>query len=280
MRRNEFLKSLAVLAAGPAPAKKLQRLGVQLYTVRSILSEKPLETLRAIEQMGFQEAEVVRASLDKIWESFKQTKLQPVSLHMDTSLFTTRMADLPGAVDDAARRGFQYVVCPYIAPQDRGGVAVIEKLAANLNQAGEKCKSAGLKLAYHNHAFEFEMTPSGTLLDILLAKTDPQLVFLELDIFWAAVAGADPVALFQKYAGRIPLVHVKDVKPGVEKRLDERVPRDAFREVGRGSLPMAQILRAGSNAGVRHFFVEQDQTPGNPLDSLRISAQYLKDLDF
>jgi sugar phosphate isomerase/epimerase len=282
MIRRHFLATLAASTAGAsvADAKKLQTLGVQLYTVRGILPEKPLETLKAIEQMGYREVEVVRASMDKIWESLKQTSLKPVSLHIDTPLFMTKMDQLPAALDDAAKRGFRYAVCPYIAPQDRGGVPVIEKLAANLNQAGEKCRAAGLTLAYHNHAFEFEQAGSSTLLDILLAKTDPKLVQLELDVFWAAVAGADPVRLFEKYPGRVPLVHVKDMKPGTEKRLNEGVPRDSFFEVGQGSLNIAAILKAGSKAGVKHFFVEQDQTPGNPLDSLRASAEYLKKLDF
>lgn len=282
MIRRTFLKTAAMAAgASVASAKKLQTLGVQLYTVRSILPEKPLETLKALDEMGYREAEVVRASMDKIWDSLKQTRLKPVSLHIDTPLFLSKVAELPAALDDAAKRGFKYAVCPYIAPQDRGGVPVIEKLAANLNEAGAKCKAAGLTLAYHNHAFEFEAAgAAGTLLDVLMAKTDPKLVQLELDVFWAAVAGADPVKLFEKYAGRIPLVHVKDMKPGTEKRLDERVPRDSFFEVGKGSLNIASILKAGSKAGVKHFFVEQDQTPGNPLDSLRTSADYLKKLDF
>jgi sugar phosphate isomerase/epimerase len=282
MFRRHFLASLAASAAGAsmATAKRLQTLGVQLYTVRGLLPDKPLETLKAIEQMGYREVEVVRASMDRIWDSLKQTSLKPVSLHIDTPLFLSKLEQLPAALDDAAKRGFRYAVCPYIAPQDRGGVPVIEKLAANLNQAGEKCRAAGLTLAYHNHAFEFEQAGSSTLLEILLAKTDPKLVQLELDVFWAAVAGFDPVKLFEKYPGRIPLVHVKDMKPGTEKRLNEGVPRDSFFEVGRGSLPIAAILKAGSQAGVKHFFVEQDQTPGNPLDSLRASAEYLKKLDF
>lgn len=282
MIRRHFLASLAASAAGAsiANAKTLPTLGVQLYTVRGILPEKPLETLKALEAMGYREAEVVRASMHKIWDSLKQTSLKPVSLHIDTPLFMSRMAELPSALEDAAKRGFRYAVCPYIAPQDRGGVPVIEKLAANLNKAGEKCRAAGLTLAYHNHAFEFEQAGSSTLLDILLAKTDPKLVQLELDVFWAAVAGADPVKLFEKYSGRIPLVHVKDMKPGTATRLNEGVPRDSFLEVGKGSLPIASILKAGSKAGVKHFFVEQDQTSGNPLDSLKISAEYLKKLNF
>lgn len=278
MIRREFLLSAAATAM--AGAKTLSAMGVQLYTVRTVLPEKPLQTLKAIEAMGYREAEVVRATLDQIWPSLKQTNLKPVSLHIDTALFMAKVAELPAALDDAAKKGFKYVVCPYIAPADRGGVPVIEKLAATLNKAGEKCKAAGLTLAYHNHAFEFEPAGSSTLLDVLMTKTDPKLVNLELDIFWAAVAGVDPVSLFKKYSGRIPLVHLKDKKAGTETRYKEGVPKEWFNELGKGAIDMPAILRAGAMAGVKHYFVEQDQTPGDPLDSLRVSAEYLRKLQY
>lgn len=281
-RRNMIAASAAaVLAENLADAKTLPTIGVQLYTVRSVLPEKPLETLKAIEQMGYKEAEVVGGSMNQIWDSLKQTSLKPVSVHLDTALFMTNKDKLPEALDDAAKRGFQYVVCPYIAPKDRGGVEVIKRLADTLNEAGRKSNAAGMKLAYHNHAFEFEPVPSGgTLLDVLMASSDPKLVHLEMDVMWVKVGGGDAVALLEKYKGRVPLMHVKNLKEGVEKRYNEQIPRDGFKEVGNGVIQIAPILKAGTKTGVKHFFVEQDQTPGNPLDSLRESFAYLHKLSF
>ena len=273
MNRRSFLAALA--AASASQARTLKVIGVQLYTVRSILPEKPLETLRALEKIGYREAECTAAGLDKVWPALKQTALKPVSLHMDTALFTRQQDKLPAALDDAKQRGFEFVVCPYIAPADRGGVDVIRKLGETLNQAGEICRKTGLRLCYHNHAFEFQPSGDGTLLDVLLQTVDPKLVSLELDIMWSTVAGVDPVSVLKKYGSRVALMHLKDVAPGVEKRYNEQVPKSAFREVGNGVIDIPAVLQAAAGAAVEHYFVEQDQTPGDPLDSLRQSFSYL-----
>lgn len=276
-RRNFLAASAAASVA--LQAKPLQSVAVQLYTLRSIINDKPLEVLSELEKIGYKEVEVIRGNMDKIWDALKQTKLKPVSLHMDTQLFTRDQDKLGPALDDAAKRGFKYVVCPYIAPQDRGGVEVIKKLAATLNKAGEQCKKSGVQLAYHNHAFEFEKAGDQTLLDVLMANTDPKLVALELDIMWVKVGGGDIVKLLEQYKGRVPLMHVKNVAAGVGPQFNERVPREAFKEVGAGVIDVAPVLKAGKKFGVKHFIVEQDQTPGNPVDSLRSSFEYLKKLD-
>jgi sugar phosphate isomerase/epimerase len=263
-------------AASAALAKPaIASVGVQLYTVRGVLPTKAAETLQAIERLGFAEVEATRANLDQIWAPLKATKLRPVSCHLETPLFM-KTDGLAAAVDDVAKRGFRYAVCPYIAPADRGGVPVIKRLAATLNHAGELCRKAGLTLCYHNHAFEFEPVPGGgTLLDVLLAESDPKLVQLEMDVMWVTVAGADPVALLRKHKGRVPLVHLKDVHKGFQQRFDEKVPREAFSEVGGGVVDFPTVLKAARAAGVKHYFVEQDQTPGDPLDSLKQSIGYL-----
>ncbi len=279
MTRRNFLAATAA-AAATLQAKTLASVGVQLYTVRSIIDAKPMETLKALEEIGYREAEVTLAGIDKIWPSLLRTKLKPVSLHMDTALFTKKQDALGPALDDAKKRGFQYVVCPYIAPADRGGIEVIKKLAETLNRAGEKCRAGGLTLCYHNHAFEFEPAGSKTLLDVLMAETDKRYVGLELDIFWSSVAGVDPVSVLKQYAGRIPLLHLKNKAAGTEKLYKETVPKSAFKEVGDGVIDIPAVLRASGPAGVKHFFVEQDQTPGNPIDSLRKSYEYLSKLKY
>jgi sugar phosphate isomerase/epimerase len=279
MQRRRFLAAAAASAVRLSGAR-LKTVGVQLYTLRTIINENPLEVLRALEQMGFRECEVIQGNMDKIWDNLKQTKLKPVSLHLDTAMFTRDQAKLPAALEDAKKRGFSYVVCPYIAPQDRGGVDVIKRLAETLNKAGEICAKSGLKLAYHNHAFEFESAGAGTLLDVLMNTSDPKLVTLELDIMWTQVGGVDPVSILQKYGKRVTLMHLKNVAPGVGPQFNEKVPREAFREVGNGAVDIPAVLRAAAKAGVQHYFVEQDQTPGNPLDSLKKSYEYLDQLSY
>lgn len=280
MNRRQLLASLAAGSVS-LQARKIKSIGCQLYTLRSVIDANPKAIFDQLREAGYGEVEVVRGNLAKIWDSLKQTKLKPVSLHIDTQYFTTQQDKLGPALDDAKAKGFKYVVCPYIAPADRGGVDVIKKLADTLNKAGEKCKAAGTQLCYHNHAFEFEPVPGGkgNLLDVLMASTDPALVGLEFDIMWSAVGGMDPIAVLQKYKGRIPLMHVKDLGPNITVRYNERVPKEAFKEAGAGVLELPKIIKAGMDNGTKHFFVEQDQTPGDPMASLKQSIAYLKKLD-
>jgi sugar phosphate isomerase/epimerase len=280
-RRSLLTASAALAFPALAPANKLKTFGVQLYTVRSVIDAGPARVLGALAAAGYAEAEVVSGNMEKIWSALTATKLKPVSVHLPTEHFTTQQEKLGPALDDVKKRGFRYAVCPYIAPKDRGGVDVIRKLAATLNQAGETCRAQGLTLAYHNHAFEFAPAEGGkTLLDVLLAETDPKNVVLELDMFWAAVAGLDPVDVLRKYGKRVALLHLKDKAPGLEQRFNESVPRTAFKEIGAGDIDFKKVLHAAGEAGVKHYFVEQDQTPADPIASLKQSASYLKGLDF
>lgn len=278
--------SRRALLAGAAsvsllPARTLKTVGVQLYTVRSIIEKDTLATLQAIEQTGYREIEATFGNLDKIWPSIQQTKLKPVSLHLDTAMFTRDQAKLESAIGNAAAKGFKYVVCPYIAPADRGGVDVMKRLGETLSKAGAMARKAGLTLTYHNHAFEFAKAPDGkTLLDHLMDASDSKNVQLEMDVMWVTVAGADPVALLKQYRNRTPLMHLKDVLKSEPVRLDERIARTSFAEVGNGRVDFRAVLAAAAANGVKHFFVEQDQTPGPPIDSLKTSFANLKKLNF
>jgi sugar phosphate isomerase/epimerase len=277
--RRTFLGTSAA-SLSMLSAKTLKTFGVQLYTLRSVLPKDPSGTLKALEKLGYQEVETVGATMNAIWPALKETALKAVSVHLDTALFTTAQDKLPAALDDAAKRGLKYAVCPYIAPKDRGGVGMIRKLGEALNKAGEICSKSGLALAYHNHAFEFAPAEGGTLLDVLMKTTDPKLVSLELDIMWSQVAGVDPVSVLQKYGKRVSLMHLKNVAAGIEKRYNEGVPATAFKEVGNGVINIPAVLKAASKAKVQHYFVEQDQTQGDVLASLKQSHDYLAGLKY
>jgi len=115
---------------------------------------------------------------------------------------------------------------------------------------------------------------------VLMANTDPRHVNWEMDIFWVSVTGHDPVELLRKYPQRVVLMHVKDMAAGVAQRFDEHVPNTAFKEAGAGTLDLKKILHTATETGVKHFFVEQDETAGDPLASAKMSASYLKALEF
>ena len=276
--RRSFLSTAAAATAASLAARALETVGVQLYTVRRVLPKNPLETLRAIEQIGYREVECTADHLDDIWPSLKQTSLKAVSVHLNEQVFIHQPEKLPAALEDAQKYGFEYVVCPWIDPRDRGGVEMIRKLGQTLNHAGELANKAGMRLCYHNHAFEYQPTPDGRLLDVLMKTTDPKLVNLELDVMWAHVAGVDPISILKHYGDRIPLVHLKNVAPGVAPRFNENIPRAAFHDLSNGAVDIPGVLRAAKQAGVKHYFVEQDETPGDPIETLRKSFQYLAGL--
>ena len=282
--RRDFLgcSALALSSAGTfrlSAADPLDAIGVQLYTVRDILGAKTAQTLQALDRIGYQEVEAIWASVDAIWADLKKTRLKPVSIHLDSALFTPENSGkLSAAISRCKELGFQYAVYPYLPPNQRGGLDAIKALADTLNHAGDECRKAGLQFCYHNHAFEFEPIGATTGIETLLNRTDKALVGWEMDIFWVSVGGHNPVDLLRQHAGRVPLLHLKNKAQGTAVQYNESVPRTAFKEVGNGALDIAAILRAASVAGVQHYFVEQDQTPGDPVESLRQSYDYLRKL--
>lgn len=279
--RRELLQAAAFAAlSGAARAERLKAIGLQLYTVRRILPEKPAETLKAIRAIGYQEIEATYGGFDKIWPMVQASGLKAVSMHVDNTLMGKGADEMSRVVDQLKGWGFQYAVYPYVPLNERGGPDAMKALADKLNLLGEKCRAAGIQAAYHNHAFEGAPAGNQTLFQVLIDNTDKKLVGFEIDCFWVSVQGNDPVEFIRKLSGRVVLLHCKDKAQGTEQRFNESVPATAFKEVGSGVLNWPAILRAASAAGVRHYFVEQDQTPGDPLDSARMSYEYLSKLNF
>ncbi|MFL6415792.1 MAG: sugar phosphate isomerase/epimerase family protein [Bryobacteraceae bacterium] len=253
-----------------------QNLGVQLYTVRDIIGKDPLNVLRRIQEIGYKEIEATYTTLAAISPVLKQTNLRPVSVHIDEGIFMGEPGNLDQALAKAKDLGFKFAVVPYIAPEHRGGPEMFKKLADKLNDLGRRTKAHGLRLCYHNHAFEYQKFGANTGLEMMMSGTDKNLVGLELDIFWVTIAGQNPVDLLKRYNGRIPLIHLKDKsKSFAQVQYNEKVPKDTFKEVGNGSIDMAPVIKAAEAEGVEHYFVEQDQTSGDPLESLATSYKNL-----
>ena len=250
---------------------------MQLYTVRTVLPAKPEETLQALDKIGYREAEIAFDTLDQVWPALRHTRLKPVSAHLDSAIiYGARENQLDAALEKVKQHGFSFVVFPYVPAGQRNGLEGMRKVAARLNEAGRKCRAAGIRLCYHNHAFEFEPLEGSSPFQVLLDQTDKALVGIELDVFWASVAGHDPAEILRRNAGRIPLVHLKDKAKGTPVEYKESIPRTAFKEVGNGVIDFPAVLKAASTAGVEHYFVEQDATPGDPVESLRQSYAYLR----
>jgi len=284
--RRNFVTATAAAAAGSLlataakPQHSLKAIGVQLYTVRDIILNNPPKVLTEISDIGYREAEVTSDNMDKIWDALIETKLKPVSLHVAPDVFKGDLSHIDTVFAAAKMKGFSYVVYPYLPPDERGGLEGIKRLADNLNKAAKAAQTNDVKLCYHNHAFEFEPMEGTTPLEVLMKETDPKQVGLELDIFWVVTAGQDPKALLKKYGGRVHLLHLKDRAVPATPHYNENVPRTDFKEVGNGAIDVPGVLGVASETGVKHYFVEQDATPGDPIVSLKQSFEYLHDLKF
>ncbi|RZK24189.1 MAG: sugar phosphate isomerase/epimerase [Hymenobacter sp.] len=262
----------------------LVAVGLQLYTVREAMQQDPAGTLARVAQLGYNSVEgATYTGTQKFYGmeplafaiALKQNGLIMPSSHYVLGEALTNGQPTPGtllhgwdrAVDDAAQVGSKYMVCAYLQEGERGSLDHYQLLAERLNQAGERCKKAGIQLCYHNHDFEFAAQDGQLPYDILLKETDQQLLKMELDLYWATKAGHDPVALFGAHPGRFPLWHVKD--------MDKTAKKD-FTEVGNGVIDFKKIFANRQVAGMQYFFVEQDRTPGSPFDSIKQSITYLK----
>jgi sugar phosphate isomerase/epimerase len=257
---------------------------LQLYTVRDAMGKDPLGTLAQVAQIGYNSVEnATYTGSEKFYgmdamtykKVLKDNGLVATSGHyrlgeeMDhgATVNGTILHDWQKAVDDAASVGLKYMVCAYLSDQERGTLDHYKKLADEFNTAGETCKKAGIQFCYHNHNFEFEKQGDIFPYDILLDKTDKDLVKMEVDLYWIKKAGQDPLALFQKHPGRFPLWHVKDMS---------KEPDQAFAEVGNGIIDFKTIFQHKDEAGMKYFFVEQDKCPGSPFDSISQSIKYIK----
>ena len=143
-------------------------------------------------------------------------------------------------------------------------------MAEKFTKVGDACRQAGLQFAFHNHSYEFQRLAGQIPYDVLLAAADPQLVKMEMDLYWITNGDQDPLAYFQKYPGRFPLVHVKDMAPGPDRKMAD---------VGKGKIDWKRIFAQSQLAGIEHYFVEHDEPP-DPIASIQASYDYLKRLEF
>lgn len=280
MTRRTFVVSAS--AASLAAKPFLKPLGVQLYTARTILPKDPERTLQRIAAIGYKEVELYAYPQLQEWVPIiNKLGMKATSMHMPMPLVTGNWGnqtpvDLSQFLADAKAAGLTYVGMPYVAPDERKEFSA---LCAKMNKTAEAVSKAGLKFFYHNHAFEFIGKRGERVMDTFKKELDPKLVKIELDIFWVAAAGVDVNEVMEDWRGRIALLHLKDKAAGMAPIATESEAKPAdFKEVGAGSLDFKRILTKAQKTGVDKYFVEQDQTPGDPVDSLKLSFENLRKL--
>ena len=253
---------------------KLEKIGVQLYTVRSLLQRDFEGTLARIAEIGFKEIEFAGyydRTPNQVKTVLETLKLESPSGHMPYEALADGSA-WARVLDTANRIGHKYVVIAWTPQEERQTLDDWKRVAEKFNRAGQAAKDAGLIFAYHNHDFEFKSVGQGPIpFDLLLAETDPELVKIEMDLYWITLGGFDPLQYFRTNPGRFPMVHVKDMKRG--GAAPEMV------DVGQGDIDFKVIFARRDQAGIRHFFVEHDEPP-DPLRSIETSYRYLRHLEF
>lgn len=279
MKRRELLSGMAAMSVSPmlascareeemAAKRTLEKVGIQLYTVRDRMAADVPDTLRRLADIGYSEVEFagyfehspaeIRAFLDDLGLSSPSvhTLLQP-------------MRDMPEQLIEAALTiGHEYLVLAWLRPEERTTLDDYRRHLELINSFAEQCHAAGLKFAYHNHDFEFENLDGMRPMDVLLAGTDSSRMQVELDLYWINKAGADPFAYFENHPGRFPLCHVKDMAAD-----------GSFADVGSGQIDFRALFFASEQAGFRHYYVERDDAPDS-LASAANSFSVISKLEF
>jgi Sugar phosphate isomerases/epimerases len=289
LNRRTFIGTMgaAVLAMRRAFAASIPRLGVQLYTVRTVLEKDFDGTLAKVASIGFAEVEFAgyfNQTPQQVRDALKRHRLTAPSAHIDyASLTGDKWAKV---IESAHTVGHTYLVNAWVDESIRNQPDAWKRIADTYNSAGAASKKAGIQFAYHNHNFEFApLKDSGGKLpyDLLLESCDPALVKMELDLCWISAAGKDPLDYFRRYPGRFPLVHVKGLRK-MPPATGEAVPIDRIlpdiTDVGHDDvIDWKRIFAQARTAGIQHYFVEHD-VPKEPFDSLKASHDYLSRLQF
>ena len=294
MNRRVFIKNAAVISSSLSVMSSLStfdmnttslpsEIGLQLWTVRDAMKKDPVGTLKLIKDAGYTHVECAGYEAGKYYGfTVKQFAniLNRIGLKMISSHTligqhapqqkNTMINNWEAACADAAEIGQSYIVCAYLFDFERKGIDDYKKHAELFNRCGEIAKQYKIQLAYHNHDFEFLNLDGEIPFDVLLAETEKDLLHFELDLYWIKKAGKDTEAYFLKAPGRYPLWHVKDM---------DNSPEQYFTEVGRGIIDWKKMFGFAELAGLKQFYVEQDDCKGrSPLESIQISQQYLSSM--
>ncbi|MCY7349088.1 MAG: sugar phosphate isomerase/epimerase [Cytophagaceae bacterium] len=252
--------------------------GVQTYTFRVSMAKDVPGTLDKIKAMGFTNIEggaprgvttpEFRAMLDA-----RGIRCTSTGAGYDALADAAKTAEV---IEKAKILGAEFIMTAWIPHKGAFDLATAQKAVADFNRAGKQFKEAGLTFCYHNHGYEFEKHEDGTLFDYIVKNTDPNYVSFEIDILWTFFPGQDPAALINKYPQRFKLMHMKDLKKGVEGNLSGGTPQENDVVLGTGQLDIPAILKAARKSAIKYYYIE-DESP-QPDQQVPETLAYLKSL--
>ncbi len=267
-------EAASTVAAAVQPS--LDQFGIQLYTLRDVIPQDPLGTLKKLAGYGFKQIESYDGKQGMFWDmphtEFKKN-LDGLGLNM-VSAHCNINENFEQKAAQAAEIGMKYLICPYIGPQT--SVENWKKVTDKFNECGAICKKNGIRFAYHNHAYSFKAFSGMIPHDFIMDNTDPDLVDHEMDIYWVVTGGADPIEYLTKYKNRFKLCHVKD---RMKDATDD--VREATCTLGTGKIDFPKILNVAKENGMEYFIMEQERYDNTtPMDCAKDGADYLKKLVF
>jgi sugar phosphate isomerase/epimerase len=261
--------------AWAATPHRIEKIGLELYTVRDLLKQDFEGTLARVARVGYKEVEFagyfadlpnLNPSPQKTRELLNSLGLAAPATHIPYSAVSVEK--LKSVIEAAKILGHKYIVNPGIDKELQKTVDGWKRASEAFNRAGQETMGAGIQFAYHNHVGEFKAIDGQLPYEILLTECDPKLVKMEMDLGWAHEAGADPLQYFEKYPGRFPVVHVKDFDAS-----------GTMEDVGKGMIDWKAIFAKANLGGIKHYFVEHDN-PKDPFETIQASYEYLEKLRF
>lgn len=274
--RRDFIAQTGALAIGSvllpsfvSAGKKVSNPGVQLYTFRKEMLEDAAGTLKRIAALGIKQIETAGSPKGHYY-GLKPAEMKTICKDLGMTLRSGHIGldnKWQQTMDEAAEAGQEYLICSSM-PTEGQTTDNYKKTADAFNKAGEDCKKINIKFGYHNHDYEFESHDGTVLYDTLLANTDPSLVHMEMDLGWVVATGNDPLQYFNKYPGRFPLWHLKDMN----------LQKKESTEFGKGGLKIQQLLQHSKASGLKYFFIEQEEYASTPFESMKENMSYLAKL--
>jgi len=253
--------------------------GVQIYSLRNPLKQDGAKALDVLKALNVKYVEIgVESHYGLTQEQMKQALdergLIPIAAHAGQGFLLNKTDE---AIAAARFFGLKYLGVAWASHKKPLDEAQTLKIAADFNEIGKRLKAAGIQFFYHNHGFEFQPYKDGTLFDLLMAKTDPDLVKFEMDVLWTVFPGQDPVKLLKKYPDRWVLMHLKDLKKGVAGNLSGGTDLTNDVVLGTGQADYPAILKACQEIGIAYYFIE-DESP-TVLEQLPKSLNYLSQIE-
>lgn len=253
--------------------------GVQIYSLRNPLKQDGAKALDVLKALNVKYVEIgIESHYGLTQEQMKQALdergLIPIAAHAGQGFLLDKTEE---AIAAARYFGLKYLGVAWASHQKPLDEAQTLKIAADFNEIGKRLKAAGIQFFYHNHGFEFQPYKDGTLFDLLMAKTDPDLVKFEMDVLWTVFPGQDPVKLLKKYPDRWVLMHLKDLKKGVAGNLSGGTDLTNDVVLGTGQADYPAILKACQEIGIKYYFIE-DESP-TVLEQLPKSLGYLSKIE-